>query len=96
MKHFSKVARELIGCLQKVDNDNYAEVIFLVSKSQNCPDSHTNWVEDFQYSRYGINGYGIMQKLFISPDSDCFGALVKLFLDPKTAARIHVYIFLLL
>jgi hypothetical protein len=27
MKQFSKVVRELIGCLQKVDNDNYPEVV---------------------------------------------------------------------
>lgn len=32
MKHFSKVARELIGRLQKVDSDNYPEVIFLFCK----------------------------------------------------------------
>jgi hypothetical protein len=96
LKSFSKHARELVTRIQKVDGDNYPEVLLFIYFWLKL------WGKSFVVNKYHgllsntmklVASLQTLNRMFIINAGSGFRILwntVKSFLDPKTTAKINV------
>lgn len=85
LKSLNKAARDLLQRLQKIDGDNYPEVLVYFIYMGMRP-SYVNLIETFFFLQS-------LNRMFIINAGSGFRLLwntIKSFLDPKTTAKIHV------